>query len=192
MSEQNDTSKGCTNKNFTKKQVTQITLENLVHYNRVQAIEYANTWAMSRNPAYYDYSNLGGDCTNFISQCLYAGGGIMNHTRDLGWYYNHANDKAPAWTGVPYQYNFLTRKTGGPGPVGQETDVSDVKPGDLIQLAFQETGRYSHSLIIVQCGASPAISNILINTHTYDRQDYPLENYFWSKIRFIKILGIRK
>ena len=56
-------------------------MANLIPYNREKAIEYANTWAYGRNPAYYDYSNLGGDCTNFISQCLYAGGGIMNYAK---------------------------------------------------------------------------------------------------------------
>ena len=29
----------------------------------------------SRNPAYLDFHGLGGDCTNFVSQCLYAGAG---------------------------------------------------------------------------------------------------------------------
>ncbi len=166
-------------------------VNSLLAYDRQKALEYANTWALSRNPRYYDYSNLGGDCTNFISQCILAGGGIMNYTRDLGWYYNNANDKAPAWTGVTYIFNFLTRSTSGPGPFGMEVDVSQIVVGDIIQLAFQDTGRFSHSLIVVKCGNPAAISNILINTHTYDRKEYPLTNYFWSRIRFIKILGIR-
>lgn len=28
-----------------------------------------------RSPAYYDFSRIGGDCTNFASQGLYAGAG---------------------------------------------------------------------------------------------------------------------
>ena len=35
-------------------------------------IAYARKWAFSRNPAYYDFDDIGGDCTNFISQCLQA------------------------------------------------------------------------------------------------------------------------
>ena len=116
----------------------------------------------------------------------------MNYTKDLGWYYINANDKAPAWTGVLYLYNFLTRKTGGIGPFGAEVDLGDVEIGDIIQLAFQENGRFSHSLIIVKCGNTPDINNIFINTHSYDRKEYPLSNYFWTRIRFIKILGIYK
>ena len=45
----------------------------LVKYDRRLAVNYAKKWALSRNPKYYDYDNLGGDCTNFISQCIYAG-----------------------------------------------------------------------------------------------------------------------
>ncbi len=160
-------------------------------YDRQKALEYSNRWAMGRNPAYYDYSSLGGDCTNFISQCIYAGCGRMNYTRDLGWYYISPNDKAPAWTGVQYLYNFLTRMTLDPGPFGREADVSEIEPGDIIQLAFQDSGRFAHSLFVVHCGARPALDNILINTHTYDRKDYPLSKYFWTRIRFIKILGVR-
>jgi hypothetical protein len=40
------------------------------------AANYARTWALSRNPEYADYSGqgAGGDCTNFVSQAMYAGG----------------------------------------------------------------------------------------------------------------------
>jgi len=39
-------------------------------YNRNKAIEYAHKWSHGRNPVYYDFDNIGSDCTNFISQCL--------------------------------------------------------------------------------------------------------------------------
>ena len=166
--------------------------EILLKYDRNRALEYSKQWVLSRNPRYYDYSNIGGDCTNFNSQCIYAGSGVMNYTKTYGWYYNNANDKAPAWTSVPYLYNFLTRNSKGPGPVGKEAGVAEVEVGDIVQLAFQDSGNFSHSLFIVQCANPAAINNILINTHTNDREDYPLKNYFWSKIRFIKILGVRR
>ena len=79
-------------------------------YDRKAAVLYAHQWAYGRNPRFYDYENLGGDCTNFTSQCIYAGSGIMNFTPTFGWYYIDANQKAPAWTGAPYPWNFLTRK----------------------------------------------------------------------------------
>ena len=78
-------------------------------YNRQKAKEYAKIWAYKRNPRYYNYDSLGGDCTNFISQCIYAGSGVMNYTKTYGWYYNNANDKSPSWTGVDFLYNFFVR-----------------------------------------------------------------------------------
>ena len=50
-------------------------------YDRNNAVEYAKRWALSRNPRYYDFHGIGGDCTNFASQCIYAGAGVMNYTR---------------------------------------------------------------------------------------------------------------
>lgn len=41
-------------------------------YNRLQAIEYAKKWAFSRNPRYYNFDPVGGDCTSFASQCIYS------------------------------------------------------------------------------------------------------------------------
>ena len=35
-----------------------------IKYNRQKTIEYANKWAFSRNPKYYNFDNIGGDCTS--------------------------------------------------------------------------------------------------------------------------------
>ena len=45
----------------------------LKRYERQKAIDYARAWALGRNPVYHDYEKYGGDCTNYISQCLHAG-----------------------------------------------------------------------------------------------------------------------
>ena len=41
------------------------------HYDVVKAVEYARTYALKRNPSYPAFEN---NCTNFVSQCLAAGG----------------------------------------------------------------------------------------------------------------------
>lgn len=38
---------------------------------RMFAAQYLDNWWNKRNTKYPDYSNVGGDCTNFVSQCLY-------------------------------------------------------------------------------------------------------------------------
>ena len=155
-------------------------------YDRQKAIEYAKKWAFSRNPRYYNYDLLGGDCTNFISQCIYAGSSIMNYNKLYGWYYNNANDKSPSWTGVEFLYNFLiNNKT--KGPVGEISTFQKVEKGDIVQLSF-DGKTYTHSIIIV------AIENEKIYgaSHTFDSYHRDINSYVYKKIRFIHIKGVQK
>ena len=160
-------------------------------YNRNAAVAYAHRWAFGRNPKFYDYEKLGGDCTNFASQCLYAGGGIMNYTPTFGWYYIDGNRKAPAWTGVIYLYRFLTRREATPGPVAEECALGDLRPGDLVQLSF-DGGTFSHCPVVVATDGSGSPDTILLAAHTYDADNRPLSTYEYAKLRGIHILGIRE
>lgn len=92
-------------------------------YDRLEAVIYAHRWAYGRNPAFYDYEEIGGDCTNYASQCIYVGTGVMNYTPTFGWYYINSNDKSPSWTGVEFLRDFLVREersagAGSPGDAG--------------------------------------------------------------------------
>ena len=87
--------------NFCSSYNIEYSMENIV-YDRRRAAAYAKRWAFARNHAYYDFSLLGGDCTNFVSQCVYAGCGVMNHTPVTGWFYRNANDRTASWTGVEF------------------------------------------------------------------------------------------
>ena len=62
-------------------------------YNRARAVAYAKKWALSRNPLFVNFAGRGGDCTSFVSQCLYAGTCQMNFTPDFGWYYIDQNNR---------------------------------------------------------------------------------------------------
>ena len=159
-------------------------------YDRAAAVAYAHRWAYSRNPRFYDYEEIGGDCTNFASQCLYAGGGVMNFTPDFGWYYIDASRKAPAWTGVPYFYNFMTRTQKSPGPVGVAASLDMLLPGDFVQLRFAYD-TFGHTPIIVEVGNPPTLDNILVAAHSQDADFRPLSTYFFQEIRFLHILGSR-
>lgn len=159
-------------------------------YDRKKAVDYATIWAYYRNPHYYDFSSLGGDCTNFCSQCLYAGSGVMNYTPVYGWYYISLNNRSPSWTGVNYLYNFLiSNKTKGPFAV--ETDVTKMELGDIIQLGSYARGFY-HSLVVTDIEGAPNIDTISISTHTDDYYNRPLYTYQFEKIRFLHIEGVYK
>ncbi len=161
----------------------------MVPYDRAAAIIYAHKWAYGRNPNYYDYEQIGGDCTNFASQCLYEGTGIMNYTPTFGWYYINANRKAPAWTGVQYFYNFLTRSQLSPGPFAVPAGgLEELMPGDFVQLRFQAE-RFGHTPIIVSMGSPPTLENTLVAAHSYDADWRPLSTYSFQEIRFLHIVG---
>ena len=43
-----------------------------------RAVAYARRWALDRNPLFVDFTGQGGNCTNFVSQCVLAGSCVMN------------------------------------------------------------------------------------------------------------------
>ena len=49
-------------------------------YSSSDAVSYAEQYYDTYNTAYPDWTSYGGDCANFISQCLYAGGKSMKGT----------------------------------------------------------------------------------------------------------------
>jgi len=153
-------------------------------YDRVKAVEYARKWALSRNPAYYNFDGLGGDCTNFASQVIYAGSRVMNYKPVTGWYYINAMRRTASWTGVEYLYNFLVNNS-GPGPYGREAERAEVLPGDIVQLG-DSAGNFYHSPVIMSVG-----TDILVAAHSNDVLYYPLSGYAYSRLRFIKIEGVR-
>lgn len=159
-------------------------------YKRTDALKYASAWALKRNPRYYDFSEIGGDCTNFCSQVLHSGGCRMNYSQNNRWYYSNGYNKSPSWTGVNFFYSFLTGNHEA-GPVAREVSVKNIMLGDIIQLSFVNENLFNHSLVVVQHGIPADISNIKIATHTYDRYNYMLTNYDWTKIRFLHIIGYK-
>ena len=84
------------------------------NYNREKAREYALKWATSSNKEYYNFINDGGDCTNFVSQVLKAGGiefvgSKINATNTNSWFYYSANlpNRSSTWTAAnPFSLHF--------------------------------------------------------------------------------------
>lgn len=160
----------------------------VIPYDRRAAVAYAHRWAFGRNPRFYDYEEIGGDCTNFASQCLYAGTGVMNFTPTFGWYYINANEKAPAWTGVEYFRNFLVREEDSPGPFAQEVTLQELQPGDFVQFTFKGDV-FAHTPIVVMMGDPATPENTLLAAHSYDADFRPLSTYPYQQIRYLHILG---
>ncbi len=155
-------------------------------YDRAAALAYAKKWAYGRNPAYYDFSRIGGDCTNFASQCLFAGAGVMNYTPVFGWFYRSAEDRTASWTGVEYLYNFLTTNT-EEGPYAEVVPLEKLEIGDLVQLG-RATGDFYHTPVVVGFKNG----EILVAAHSYDAYNRLLSSYNAAQTRGLHILGVRK
>lgn len=158
----------------------------IFQYDRSAAYDYAKKWAFGRNPKFYDFSKIGGDCTNFASQVIYAGSGVMNYTPTFGWFYISANDRTPSWTGVEYLYNFLVNNE-GVGPFAKEVPLEQLEVGDIVQLG-RATGDFYHSPVVVSVSGG----RILVAAHSYDAFNKPLGSYNFERARGIHILGVRK
>ncbi len=158
----------------------------LIRYDREAAVLYAKRWAFGRNPDYYNFDLIGGDCTNFASQCVYAGSGVMNFTPVTGWFYRSVNDRTASWTGVEYLFRFLTNNEGA-GPFAKEAPLWELEIGDLVQLG-RETGDFYHTPVVVGFRGK----DILVAAHSYDAYGRPLSSYSFARVRGIRILGARR
>lgn len=156
-----------------------------IDYNRQNVLDYAARWALSRNPQYYNFDGIGGDCTNFASQCLFAGCGVMNYKKDTGWYYNSLNDRAAAWSGVEHFRRFLLTNT-DIGPSAAIISLADLELGDFIQLS--NGTHFYHTLIVT--GFSNGTP--LVSAHTDDSYMRNLNTYNYNIASALHILGASK
>ncbi len=159
-------------------------------YSRYYAINYALRWAYARNPRFYDFSDIGGDCTNFVSQCLYAGCGVMNYSSENGWYFISPDDRSPSWTGVVFLRDFLLTNN-GPAVYGENVPLERILPGDVIQL-INEDGRFYHSLLVTAMFYPVTPESIFVTAHTDNARNRRLSSYGYADLFPIHISGARK
>lgn len=162
------------------------------YYDRAKARQYAETWWNSANP---QYSHFEVDCTNFVSQCLVAGGAPMNYTgrRESGWWYQGRVDNRELWSyswAVAHSLQaYLASSRGG---LRAETADSPMRLaiGDVICYDWDGDGRYQHNTIVTGFDAA---GMPLVNAHTTESRmrywDYR-DSYAWTpntRYRFFHI-----
>jgi len=163
-------------------------------YDREAAVAYAKRWALGRNPEYKDYENWGGDCTNFISQCIRAGNIPLDHSGNSPinkWYWYSDKERTPTWTASEPFYKYITGNnkegTENYGIYAVEVDYNQLEIGDIVQLTYE--GRAYHNMIISEVILEgDYLIDYLVCQHTYDLLNYPLSLKEGDK-RYIKILG---
>lgn len=132
------------------------------YYDRMEAVRYAERWWNDYNPAYEKFDV---DCTNYISQCLRAGGAPMRGyaNRSKGWWYQNKN-WSYSWSVANALRLFLgNSKTGLRAK--EVKDPRELKLGDVICYDFQGDGRFDHNTIVT---GKDANGEPLVNAHTYN------------------------
>lgn len=153
-------------------------------YNRNKAYLYAKEWAYKINPKFYDFSNLGGDCTNFVSQCVFSGIGKMDYNE---WFYKDLFNRTPSWTGVEEFWNYGIKNKTNEGFKLKEITLNEVEIGDIIELFNPKLNRYYHNLIVTKIIYPISIQNVLVSAHDLNSFNRSLIDYKTNYFRIGKI-----
>lgn len=173
-------------------------------YQPEAAVNYAKAWVNPektlRNLEQFGvYDEVGGNCNNYISQCLNAGGIPMDILGDeftqWKWYSDEINldetetGRSPAWAGVDEFYLYARENSGYGLSAVVDDNVYSGSVGDILQ--FGVDNQWLHSVIITQVvkDKDGKVVDYLIHSNTTDRISYPASAYGYPQQRLIKILG---
>ncbi|UAC48888.1 amidase domain-containing protein [Bacillus aquiflavi] len=129
-------------------------------YIRLKAVQYAERWWNDYNSAYKKFDV---DCTNYISQCLHAGGGPMwgQPNRSRGWWMRN-NNWSYSWAVAHSLRSYLGSSNKGLR-AKEVSSPEELLLGDVICYDFQGDGRFDHNTIVT---GKDANNMPLVNAHT--------------------------
>jgi hypothetical protein len=115
-------------------------------YDYTAMATYAEKYWKNYNPAYRKFNSVGGDCTNFVSQSLLAGGwqpvtAVTPEEYDT-WYYV-ANGQSDSWAGVN-EWSWFTQTAKRTTSLA---NVYQMDVGDVMQMDFDKDGSKDHTMI---------------------------------------------
>lgn len=148
---------------------------NAGYYDRTAAYAYAQQYAVNPNPAYRDYSGggAGGDCTNFVSQVMRAGGWVDKpgwYQDWNAWWYNSQN-QTRTWTYTnAFQYFFANSGRGQ-----FLSYLVDLSIGDVMQIEFTGDSEIDHGMV-VQDRYCSCTTGIFLSYHTNNTYRKPLSD----------------
>ncbi len=130
------------------------------HYNRQKAVQYAERWWNSYNPAYKKFDV---DCTNYISQCLHQGKAPMrgHPNRNQGWWMQNDNWSYSWSVANALRWHLETSKSGLRAKAVSSPE--ELLLGDVICYDFEGDGRINHTTIVT---GKDANGMPLVNAHT--------------------------
>jgi hypothetical protein len=137
------------------------------------------------------------DCTNYVSQCLYAGGAPMNYTggRGSGWWYKGKSGGRELWSyswTVAHAFHWYLMHGRNDGlSADQVSSAQELTIGDAICYDFDGDGRFEHSTIVT---GTDGAGMPLVNAHTTNSRarywDYK-DSYAWTDRTVYRFFHIR-
>lgn len=115
-------------------------------YNYTAMARYLEKYWTNYNKAYRDFNSKGGDCTNFVSQALYAGGWKMNsgwYKNSNYWWYNSSN-QTYSWTAVDYWGSFARNSK----RATMLNSVWRLRIGDVLQVKPKNSKQKVHTMMV--------------------------------------------
>lgn len=150
------------------------TNRNASNFNIEAACTYAETFALTPNPKYKSFENIGGDCTNFISQILFAGELKQN---------NSWKPYTLPWIRVEDLYLYLTTSN----LASKQPNGTPLSKGCVIQFYTPEIGRYFHNGFITY---ELQNNDYLYCCHSYNKLNYPLSQIYPHRYPVLRALKI--
>jgi hypothetical protein len=165
-------------------------------YQRERAVKYALKYALEPNTNFRFLGGQrdgGGDCSNFISQCLTAGGASMIYGTAAPWWYKGKGLKTDtwsySWTVAHSLYWCLkvreNKKLTGLSAI-EVYDMDLLELGDIIQYENPK-GRIYHSTIITDFTIEKGAKTPLISQHSFNAVNISYLKPAASKMHFMKI-----
>ncbi len=144
------------------------------NFNIGKACMYAETFALNSNPNYNSFEGIGGDCTNFASQILYAGG--IKQSKSWAPY-------TDAWIRCEDLYVYLTQNK----LATKLTNQNSLSKGCLIQFYTPSIGRFFHNGFITY---ELENNDYLYCCHSYSKLNYPLSEIYPNRYPTLRALEI--
>ncbi|MBU3160234.1 amidase domain-containing protein [Clostridium frigoris] len=162
-------------------------------YDRKLATSYALKYALEANKKYkfYEFVNgSGGDCTNFVSQCLRAGGATMDYNNIRPWWYEGSGKASICWAVANSLFWYLKTNQKLNRNVIKGSEIEDLSKLEIGDVVFYENYNNSifHAAIITSFIEESGSKEPRISQHSYNQiNETYIKSYDYKKAHFLKI-----
>ena len=158
-------------------------------YDRDAALNYLYEYCGKRNSRWYAYDAVGGNCMNFGSQVLLAGGIPEDERGDEEWYWDGQNDLDLSWINVGRFYDYCHDNSGFGLVADTEAGYYTGEVGDVIIVGFEGDHRHTTIISDIVRDDSGNVVDYLISCNTTNYRDFPVSAYYYTFHRLVKIYG---